>query len=112
MVEDFGFVVDGDLHRLVQRALRQAAHVLLQEPWQVTAQLYARLMAVRVPAASEFRDHLGVRLSGLIPVWPAVAQADTPLLFRMRCGWRGSLDCQLLTSVQRLIFGLHHGLNH
>ena len=64
-------------HRLVERALNQSSHVISGSPVQLSSQLYARLMAVEEPGLAELRAQLRPTLGCIVPLWPALTQADS-----------------------------------
>src|SRR6185369_2277498 len=73
-------VLPSEPDRLMQRALTQSSHVIGRDRAQFSSQVYARLLAVEEPELRAFENEVCSRLDRLVPRWPALAQADSPLL--------------------------------
>ena len=84
LIADFELAQRSEPHRRLQRALTQSSHVIAEFPQQLPSQLYARLVAVKKPELAATMAQLCTQLQAepgcILPLWPALTQADSELL--------------------------------
>jgi WD40 repeat protein/3',5'-cyclic AMP phosphodiesterase CpdA len=90
-------------HRLLKCALTHSAHVLSERPGALADQLHARLMAVDDSGLAQLLGQLRTRLGTIVPVWPSLLQADSPL-HRTLQGHQSQVVALALSSDARTLF--------
>ncbi|MGC2112374.1 MAG: SIR2 family protein [Candidatus Korobacteraceae bacterium] len=80
LIAEYHSIESSESHFLAERALIQSAHVLCIEPDQLISQLYGRLLDSRHPELVAFCARLQNKLGCLVPLWPSLNQATSPLL--------------------------------